>query len=273
MTNTNSYCSPVKNKNTNTNGCFDDNALIKIATNLNKKGGNININLSNPKELWNQINNQINNHIKDKKCQNGEICWTTSDIIDKSLIDLYYKPLKPDGKYKWLKTSDINKVLAQFELLYDNFIFMGAIPIDFDIVSKEYANIDICKLKNNGITKIGCVFNLDKHNQKGSHWVSLFIDLNIKYIGYFDSVGVCPPPLEVIKLMNKICIQADKCAKIKLTQKCNKVRHQYGNSECGVYSLYFIYQCLLGKTFEEVANVPISDEKVNLYRDYFFRPL
>jgi hypothetical protein len=34
------------------------------------------------------------------------------------------------------------------------------------------------------ITKIGIIFNLDNHNESGSHWVSLFIDLEDKFVLY-----------------------------------------------------------------------------------------
>ena len=35
--------------------------------------------------------------------------------------------------------------------------------------------------------KIGVIFNLDKHDQSGSHWVAMFIDLENKFFFYFDS--------------------------------------------------------------------------------------
>ena len=38
------------------------------------------------------------------------------------------------------------------------------------------------------IFQIGIVFNLDKHDQEGSHWVSMFIDLKRDGIYYFDSL-------------------------------------------------------------------------------------
>lgn len=258
-----SYCAPYI-KNSKKNRCFDREALINIA-NSHK----INIkHTDTDDELWHKIDNFINF----KECNNGELCWLSSNKINDNIINKYYKPEKPLKKYQWLKTSEINNVLAQFELLYNDFMFLGTVPIDFKLVSLAYSNIDICNAIKTNKTKIGFVFNLDKHDQKGSHWVSMFLNLKKKYIGYFDSVGSCPPPKEVIELINKICNQSLKCAQIKLSVKCNKIRHQYGNSECGVYSLYFIYQCLLDKTFDQIENNPISDDEINMYRDIFFRP-
>ena len=52
--------------------------------------------------------------------------------------------------------------------------------------------------------------------------------------------------------------------------KINKNRHQYKNSECGVYCIYFITSLLDGKSFEEVENNIISDDNMNAKRQKFF---
>jgi len=47
----------------------------------------------------------------------------------------------------------------------------------------------------------------------------------------------------------------------------NKTRHQYKDSECGMYCLYFHYACIL--------NLPmatrIPDEVINAFRSLLFR--
>ena len=40
--------------------------------------------------------------------------------------------------------------------------------------------------------KFGIVFNLSNANTKGSHWVSLFIDFEMRIVIYFDSNGDLP---------------------------------------------------------------------------------
>jgi hypothetical protein len=40
-----------------------------------------------------------------------------------------------------------------------------------------------------GIRKVGFTINLDNHNESGSHWVSMFLDLDDKIIFYFDSAN------------------------------------------------------------------------------------
>ena len=95
----------------------------------------------------------------------------------------------------------------------------------------------------------GFVFNLDPHNKRGSHWVSMFLKLEDTgggpFIGFFDSYGQ-PPPKEISQLIHRLKKQIKDCYGINLKYKCNTVQHQHGHTECGVYCLYFIYQCLRG---------------------------
>ena len=50
----------------------------------------------------------------------------------------------------------------------------------------------------------------------------------------------------------------------------NKVRHQFKNSECGVYSMNFIISLLEGKTFTEVTENIIKDDDMLKNRDVFY---
>ena len=99
-----------------------------------------------------------------------------------------FKPIKPkswnSNKFEWLSTTDIENVIKQYENEYPNFRFIGAVPIDFDstygvgqCIVNELCKINLKKMLLAKIFQIGIVFNLDKHDQDGSHWVSMFIDL------------------------------------------------------------------------------------------------
>ena len=56
----------------------------------------------------------------------------------------------------------------------------------------------------------------------------------------------------------------------KLDVRYNDVRHQYKNSECGVYSVNFILRLLKGETFDEIINIPTNDDKINECRKVYF---
>ena len=199
-------------------GCFDRRALDRIANGYNENNRDKIIfnKTTSDKKLWEMINNRI-----ERYCNNGEICWLRSALIQNdSELSNYFKPQKPFGQYEWLKTSSINAVLKQYELKYKDFTFFGAVPIDFDLIIREIAFINVCKLIHSGKTKLGFVFNLDPHTKSGSHWVALYMDFTKRFIGFFDSTGNLPPK-EISKLMEKLLMQTQKCTGIRLNVKIN----------------------------------------------------
>lgn len=172
----------------------------------------------------------------------------------------------------WLSNFNIDDVLGQYELSYPHFKAIQTATIDFDEIC--YVK-DLCKLRNKeeleeylkmGKTKIGVVFNLDKFSEDGSHWVSLFIDLQDKFVFYFDSNGD-KIPSEIKKLVENIKKYAKELEEpIELVEYNNyKVEHQKEDSECGMYSLFFIITMLTGK----LNNVPFKslDSKIKLFRE------
>jgi hypothetical protein len=52
--------------------------------------------------------------------------------------------------------------------------------------------------------------------------------------------------------------------------KVNKKRHQYKNTECGVYCIYFLTSFLEGKGFDEIVGNIINDDKMFEKRKDFF---
>ena len=55
-----------------------------------------------------------------------------------------------------------------------------------------------------------------------------------------------------------------------MVYKVNNVRHQYRNSECGVYCINFIVEMLKGRKFEDYVNDVIKDLKMNEKREFYF---
>jgi hypothetical protein len=190
-----------------------------------------------------------------------------------------FRPDGPEGKFDWLSTIDINKVLHQYEHKYNGFKFLGAVPIDFYdldtnifINNKKYnfKNIDFDECIKNGINKFGIVFNLDESWKSGSHWVSLYFDLKKKQIYFSDSYGIKPEE-RIIKYINIIKKFMSKYNPTKnIDVRYNKTQHQKGNSECGVYSINFIIRLLKGKTFDYLTKNRLSDNKVNMCRMKYF---
>jgi len=269
-------------KSATSESCFTIDALRKIATKWNETHPQMKIDfttITTGKTLWNAINN-----VMKYKC-NDELCWLKQEFIKDSYLQKEllknFKPFMPktwtENPHEWLNTIDIRDVMNQYEIKYPDFEFIGPVPMDFDTkvgfgecVVDELCKINVDELMKKGKTKIGVIFNLDKHTQSGSHWVAMNCDINRGEICYWDSYGIKPNP-EVVVLMNRLKEQASKLTKpIKIQIKINKVRHQYKNSECGMYCIYFITSLLDGKTFKNVVQTIVDDDAMNGKRNDFY---
>lgn len=185
-----------------------------------------------------------------------------------------FRPDGPQGRFDWLSTIDINKVLRQYEEKYHDFKFLGAVPIDFmDLDDLPFRNFNFKELEREGIKRIGLIFNTDKSTGRGKHWISLFVDLDKAQIYFSDSMGTRQPKEvnEFMKLIEKYLTEIKK--KKNLDVKYNKTQHQKGNSECGVYSINWILRLLKGKSFEHLTKKRLTDKQVNKCRVKYFGKL
>jgi hypothetical protein len=183
-----------------------------------------------------------------------------------------FLPEGPTGKFEWLNTVNINDVMSQYEQHYPQFKFFGAVPIDFDeLPSLGIKNIDYDELIEQNKTKLGFIFNLDEHWQSGSHWVAMYADIIEGVYIYFDSYGTLPER-RIQALMKRMALhRKNKMGKDKLLVDYNKNRHQYKNSECGVYSINFILRMLKGETFYDIEDSKVPDDIINKCRNSYFK--
>lgn len=289
-------CSPTRDF---THGsCYTYDELVKIADSINKiNGKSIDISGKGKREL----RDEIDIHFRDM-CGTNEACWLTTrqgkEISDN--LKHVFKPPIPKKKHAWLSNYDIDDVMVQYEEKYPFFIYLGTAALDFEKYIPEYKKLDICKLYKGGIRVIANVYNMDYHNQGGSHWVALFIDLRdnedikkwsdktvidkyyqkggakTKSIEFFDSVGSAndtdgKPPKEIDTFMRRMASEYHNGMGESLEYKYNTVQHQFKNSECGVYCINFILERLKGVPFKIVTGYAVNDDKMNERRKEFFR--
>ena len=268
------HCAP--NNSEKSVSCFTREGLIKIINSWNKNYPYQKINYTrncNKTLLWSHIDSKLK-----KECDN-EYCWLKQEFVKphRSELKQLFRPEMPTtwkkNKNEWLTSVDIEKVMKQYQKKHQDFIFIGPVPIDFDkeldpgmCVVDELCNLKLSKLFKKNIYKLGIIFNLDKHDQSGSHWVAFYGDFYKNKIYYFDSYGY-KEPKEVTKLMDRI-IQQGKENNRNIEKTINGTRHQYKNSECGVYCLNFIIKLIEGDNFENVANnkTPDDDMEQNRYK-------
>jgi hypothetical protein len=254
--------------------CFPNKILTLLKQSYNENNPDNQITSEKPRLIWKDLKNRL------RTCTNEE-CWlhVIKDVDLREKIDKYLfipRPLQPNewnsDPNTWLSNIDIDEVLGEYEKSYPSFKAIKTATIDFDDIC--YVE-DLCKLQSKdkledllklGKRKIGVVFNLDKMEESGSHWVSLFIDLQDNFMFYFDSNGD-KIPKEIKSFMERIKSFAEQLENpIYLQEYDNyKVQHQYENTECGMYSLFFIITMLTNK----INNVPIKSykDKIQLFRE------
>ena len=218
-------------------------------------------------------------------CEKGdEVCLVRKSGLTqeekKKLEESAFRPKMPhewkSNMSTWLSDEDIRLVMKQYEEAYPEFKFLEVSPIDFSApdpykkdghtcVVDSFCHLSLDELRKSGKTKIGAIFNLDPHYKGGSHWVGLFIDLDLHEINYFDSYGIAPPQ-QIARFMRSLTLQ-DKTLKLQ----SNGRRFQYKDSECGVYSMVFVLSMLTGQKFRTFVKHPISDDTVQEFRKFLFR--
>jgi len=221
-------------------------------------------------DIWTELKHKLHS-----KCKSGRVECIVAHLMN--------KPKAPESwivnPNEWLSSIDIENVEKQYMKLFNKYKFLGCIPIDFDLKSKSgkcLVNV-LCSLKikdliSEGFYQYGIVFNTDKHNGPGQHWFALYCDVRpeLEYgrITYFDSYA-SKPESEIKILMSRWKSEIDSLNLFKKPMELsrNTTKHQFKDSECGMYSLYFHYCCLLEIPMDE----RIPDEVINKFRQLLFK--
>ena len=269
-------CAPCQIKNNKSSkkfkSCYSLESLIKIANIWNENNKDKIIIKKSRKYLWEQIQKKLN-----LVCKKDEYCWKKQDFIKKLKdIDIELYTFKPDypkewikNEHTWLNTYDIYYVMKQYEKAHDDFVFMGPIPSDCPTkIHCELSKLDLINMKKNNIHKIGIIYNLDVSTGPGTHWVAVYIDNKNNEINYYDSYGGHPTPL--IDKFIKTLSDKYNLNNYRPYIIYNDKRHQYGGSECGMYSMNFILERLHGTTMYDISKMKIPDQKMTYLRKLLY---
>jgi hypothetical protein len=256
------------------NTCYQDKDLIYLKEQWNIRNPQQTIQSNDSRNIWNSLKKYM------KGVCEHERCWLstlTNNLHMQTDIQQRFAPMRPESwnrnQTEWLSNHDIKRVMNQYEYWYPEFTFIGPSPINYDdndfdgtCVWDELCNFSLKRYI--GKKKyIGIVFNTDRHTGPGKHWIALFVNLKNEYIYYFDS-GKKIIPSYVQKLIHTIKQQGQQY-NIRFKVKQNKVQHQKGDSECGMYCLHFIISLLENKPLS-YFNKRIPDSKVFSMRNVYF---
>ena len=307
------YNNDIANIQNNKNDKNSKNSKKELYPVVNIKIGN---NRKSIKAIYDELKSNLTRY---KKTNSKEFCWLKLSEFKKKFVnsDNLFIPEMPtewclDIKAwresqidaPWLSNYDIDGIIEQYEFKYKNFKFLGSTPIDFrqkkygscilnifnddDEKSKwlkntnskeEYCNYNPMGYKNKNI--FGIVFNTDNHDGGGKHWMALYINVNKKIILFFDSaVTYAHLHPEITAFVENIKKQYKNQ---NFTFKYNNIQHQQSNSECGMYSIYFILTMLdadeskkynslqMFNTYFNSSEKTITDKLMVLYRTKLFR--
>jgi hypothetical protein len=275
-------CAPSK---TFTQGsCFTYDNLVSIAEEYNNTYSD-KIKISSDKK---QLLKDLTHKMRKRYDCSDQLCWMRSKVVkqtkDDDILKNTFRPNGPKKQFEWLSTTDINKVMEQYEFKHKDFMFLGALPYDFEELPIYKMNeLDLHELKRDKISKIGAVINLDTHDMSGSHWVALYIDTLKRAIYFFDSFGKRPGK-RISMFIRKILSHMHNSKHFDANEfmsryqntddydvRFNKIQHQFKNSECGVYSMNFIIRLLGGETFDEIVDNITNDDDMNACRKKYFK--
>lgn len=269
-------CSPTVNPADTVapDSCLTKSLLLELRKEYNKDHPNNQIIETKPIIIWHELKTRLS-ECTDDRCLLSEI----DDVSKrKKWMHQLFAPSHPPewlkNKKEWLSNHDIDSVMVQYQEKYKNFKYLGTTPIDYDYkysdgqcIEARLCNFDLVKEVASGKCRFGSVFNLDKHTKGGSHWVTLYFDTEYQTVVFFDSAKGRMPK-QIRKFINKIMRQGlTMKPKIVFELKTAKSSHQRGDSECGVYAIYFIKEMLKDyRNLPKFINGRILDRDMNAER-------
>lgn len=226
------------------------------------------------------------------KCE-AEACIIKKDKIKNKLskinidisklFDKHYKPDGPRNNTTLISNIEIGKLFEKWEKLYPGFGWVEFTMLDYEKAKDDFSKITIDLLRKRNNNCFGTIINTDVYigGSGGIHWMALFIDMrnDIWTVEFFNSTGDTSGK---IKSLQKY-IQTDIWQKNIISQMLkykspNKIylakilhKHQKKNSECGVYSLFYIWSRLNNVNFLDFALYDIPDDDMTKFRKFLFR--
>ena len=242
--------------------CYSTNELQKLKTVYNKTYRRKITGLS-AKAIWLELSKVL-------PCKNEACFASTLKVRTKS-----FAPKAPASWKKksneWLSSLEFLKLFKQYEDSFPDFKFFGPSASDYDFKMEDgkcefddMCTLDVRTLPPH-IKKLGVVFNLDEHDDDGSHWVAMYVSVSKKSVYYFDSAGEKIPE-NIYKFYQQIKTQDSS---YKFFQN-HPVTHQRGESECGMYAIFFILSMMYNENFSVFTTQRWKDGTMNKLRRKIF---
>lgn len=200
------------------------------------------------------------------KCDSEKCVLSKSGLLDKK-TDRLFNPDGPKNSTAWLSNTNIDQVLDRWCDKYPGqFYHINYHMRDYKKNNTELSKINWSDLAKKNYRGAFCALNTDYYAGSGEHWVAFYVDFIGHTVEYFDSAGQ-PPNQEFLELLTETTNALGSSYKYITV---SDVQHQKGDTECGMYTLYYIISRINGHSYTDFTNQRIPDENMEKLRQYIF---
>jgi len=226
---------------------------------------------------------------KEKMNCDSEACvLAQSEVVSQAGKDVIKKELETSFKLNGptdvslLSNVNLDGTLRQWQIAYNEehpdakFYVYNFNMVDFKEHGDTLETVDIVSdVYKAGYRTAACIINTDRYSGRGIHWMALFVDMradDLWSVEFFNSAGNAPQKsyAEWLLKTKSDLEKIDKHPPIEIV-RCIKVRHQNSRTECGVYSLYYVWARLMKDIpFAKFMESRISDQVMFEFRQHLF---
>jgi hypothetical protein len=265
------------------NVCSTKETVMAMKKHLQKKNVNTTM-LKTAKDIVDMVKNDLN-------CNTEECILKNPSFVKeeiRSIVNESLDRIKPNST-RLLNNENIDNVLKKLTKQHTCFYHMDFQMIDF-AGEKDYSGewvikknrkisptylgkIDMTKdVITKGYKTFGVVMNTDVRTGGGIHWFSLFCDFRTTpyTVEYFNSSGNKP-----VKQIQDWLIKTEENLK-SAGHNTNVVvlsglSHQKSETECGLYSLYYIWNRIKDVPAENFQQKKVPDSMMYAFRKQCFK--
>lgn len=155
-------------------------------------------------------------------------------------------------------------------------ILAGKVPYPADC-SPEEPMSTLIAAKSGKVRCGACIINSDVYDGPGKHWMALFVDARDESehphwtVEFFNSAAIPPEPEWVewqVKTRDEL-LRYNRQAHVDVVNVC-KVWHQHTKTECGVYSLFYIWARLNNTPARYFMENVLPDQIIFEFRQHLF---
>lgn len=196
-----------------------------------------------------------------------------------------FKPKGPRESNEWFSNKHIDDVMFQWMKMFPNYLHISFQMIDFEKTGGSLARVSYKDMLMSKKNCLGCIINTDVSTGSGKHWMAVFVDLRspVWTIEFFNSSGIYKDSSgrdkekeRVIFWMQRVkeeleALRPPEVEKVKYVCVA-KIRHQRSETECGPYSVYYVWCRLNGISYKVFKYTSIHDAVMYEFRKMLFRP-